>query len=74
MVGKYKILVQDWSDGLCSSVENPPVFVVSKAVLSDSQTILLASDMLFPVQLSVFGHSRFDHEFDTILIFVLRED
>ena len=50
------------SDGSSSLVEDEPLSVVLWCVVSDSESVLVATDVLLPVQSSEGAHSRFDLE------------
>jgi len=54
------------SDSLGSRIEGPPLLVVLWVVISDSESVLVSSNMLVPEEGSVRGHSRLDLELNTI--------
>jgi len=54
------------SDGSGSGIEDPPLLVVLWTVVSDSQSELVASDMLVPEECSSAWHSSLDLELNSI--------
>jgi len=58
--------VSGWSDGSGSPVEDPPLLVVPGIGISDSQSVLLVSNVLVPEEGSVGWHQRFDLESSAI--------
>lgn len=59
-------LVGVGSDGSGSSVEDEPLSVVLWLVVSDSESILVSTDMLMPEEGSEGSHSRLDLELDVV--------
>lgn len=62
LVGDGVTSVGPGSDGSGSLVEDEPLSVVLWLVVSDSESVLVSSDVLLPVQGSEGAHSRFDLE------------
>jgi len=54
------------SNGSGSRVEEEPLSVVFRVVVSDSKTELVSSNMLIPEECSVVSHSALDLELDSI--------
>jgi len=54
---KSKVTSGFRSDGLGSSIESPPLLVIVRVVVSDSQSILVSTNMFMPEEGSVLGHS-----------------
>ena len=64
-------LVGESSDGSGSSVEDEPLSVVLWLVVSDSQSVLVATDVLVPEEGSEGSHSRLDLELDVVTKWLL---
>lgn len=55
-----------WSDRSGSVVEDPPLFDVLWGIVSDSQSVVVCTDMLVVENSSVTSHDRFDLESNSI--------
>ena len=66
LVSDDKVSSGPGSDGLGSPVEGPPLLVVQWVVGSDSQSELVASDVLMPEEGSSVWHSGLDLELNSV--------
>jgi hypothetical protein len=57
-----------WSDGVGSAIEGPPLlsFGIIWVVVSDSESVLVTTDVFMPEDSSVGFHSRSDLELNTV--------
>ena len=65
LVSNDHVSLVENSDGLSSSVEGEPLFVLGWVVVSDSKSVLTGSDVLVVEESSVVSHNGSDLEFDT---------
>jgi len=66
LVGDDEVSSSPSSDGLGSGIEGPPLLVVSWVVVSDSESVLVSSNVLVPEEGSVSDHSSLDLELNTV--------
>lgn len=66
LVGNDVVSSGPGSDGLGSPVESEPLFVVLWVVVSNSESILMSTDVLVPEEGSVSWHSGFNLELNTV--------
>lgn len=57
LVGKGSLSVSSGSDGVGSLIEDKPLSVVPWSVVSDSESVLVSTNMLVPEEGLVAGHS-----------------
>ena len=59
------------SDGVSSGVEQPPLAVICRVVVSNPESVLLSSNILAPENSSVSLHLRLDLELHSVLEWLL---
>jgi len=70
LVGDDLVSVRPSSDSVGSRVEDEPLSVVSSICVSDSESILLGTEVLSPVDSSVVLHLGLDLELDAVFEWV----